>query len=207
MSVPEQIDDGNWGETHYETVDINYPFSGRGDDVSIEFTATFTIDKRKYNRRAVGTEIEMRRYDLRGYLVDPGSPRDIGNGLFKISRTYASVPNTREEKTSISLTIPILFNQPLPDVPRIESFTRTFSGYTKFEYSLTEFEPLFAFDMFILQERVYKFGSDARYGRTIPEPGPYLAQDSEVGIYKSIIFYRKSTYAIIPPAGIFRRDF
>jgi len=93
MSVPDQINDGDWRKPNFETVDIRYPFSERGDGESYEFTPTFTVDKKSYRRPTIGSELDLRDYNLKGYLVNPGSPKDIGDGLFRVTQTYARVPN------------------------------------------------------------------------------------------------------------------
>ena len=203
MSVPDQINDGDWRKPNFETVDIRYPFSERGDGESYEFTPTFTVDKKSYRRPTIGSELDLRDYNLKGYLVNLGSPKDIGDGLFRVTQTYASVPMNREEDTTIALTIPVLYRSATDGVTTVtlESFSRTFSGYNQFEYSLNKFDPEIAFSMFVIGRRLFIYGGKKPGEYSLPSGGPYLSQDSEVGIYKGRIYYRKSTYARIPSSG------
>ena len=220
MSVPDQINDGDWRKPNFETVDIRYPFSERGDGESYEFTPTFTVDKKSYRRPTIGSELDLRDYNLKGYLVNSGSPKDIGDGLFRVTQTYASVPMNRREGTTVSISIPWFTyrregpkddsgRRTGPIIFKLETMTRTFSGFNEFEYSLKELKPLTAYAAFMIRGWLYTFpGGDSREGTGGSPFGKArrLAQDSEVGIYKGNIFYRKSTYARIPASGFTSRD-
>jgi len=109
----------------------------------------------------------------------------------------------REEDTTVALTIPVLYRSATDGVTTVtlESFSRTFSGYNQFEYSLNKFDPEIAFSMFVIGRRLFIYGGKKPGEYSLPSGGPYLSQDSEVGIYKGRIYYRKSTYARIPSSG------
>lgn len=200
MSIPDQINDGNWRDPFISKVDISYPFSDQGDVISFEASCAILQDKVSYRTPNLGDQITIPGMNgaFRGYLVDPGQPSDAGNGLFSFMRVYASIPATRREPTTTAITVPIGLL-----AGSLINFTYTFAGYVEYEYALQPFQPLIALKVFQIGNITYVIRGDDQSTIGIPSAGPMLSDDSEVGIYKGSIYFRRSVYAEIPPTGFF----
>lgn len=201
MSIPSHINDGNWNLATISEVDLSYPFSDKGDVESWEASCLIMQSKLAYRTPRLADAITIpgvAGFALRGYLVDPGVPSDMGNGLFRFNNVYASIPATRSEPTTTVITVPIGIID-----GTIATFTYTFSGYVLYEYALSPFDPLISLKVFQLGSVIYVIRGDKNQTIGIPPAGPWLADDSEVGIYKGPIFFRRSVYAVIPKTGFF----
>lgn len=201
MSLPRQINDGDWSLPNVEMVDLSYPFSLQGDGVSFEATLKVTQDKLAYRPAQIGDRITVPGVignSLLAYLIDQGDPKDIGNGLFEIRRVYASIPQSRTEPSSTVLTIPIGVQ-----AGNLINITNTYAANVVYEYALQPFKVLTSLKAYQLGNITYIQPASDGHTIGIPNKGPYLADDSEVGIYKGAIYYRRSIYAIIPKSSIF----
>lgn len=196
-SVPRQINDGDWRLGNVESVDISYPFAQKGDGVSFEATLKITQDKLAYRPLKLGDRITIpgvANNSLAGYLVDPGTPRDIGNGLLEYRPVYASIPQKRVEPSSTVWTILLAIRDGNPITA-----TNTFPANVVYEYSLKPFAPHTSAKYIQVQDVFYLIkDSVTGYFGGLPKKGQYVSDDSEVGIYKGLIYYRRTPYVIYP---------
>lgn len=203
MAVPRQINDGNWNLPNIETVDLSYPFSLRGDGISFEATLKVTQDKFTYIPRRIGDQLtipDVQGGALRGFIVDQGDPKDIGNGLFEVRTVVASIPQNRIEPSSTTWTI----NLGIRD-NNLVTATNSFPAEVHYEYGLSKFTPTTSAK--VIQDGRFFYAikdSATGYIAGLPEKGNYLADDSEVGIYKGKIYFRRSVFVIYPGTFLYQ---
>lgn len=203
MSVPSQISDGNWNSLQYETINLSYPFADKGDGESVEAELTYTQDKSAYSTPNLGNSITIPGINQRAYLINPGTPTDIGSNLYKFTRTYATLPVKRTEGSTVALTVPLIGKNVGDTRFSVESFTITYAADIVYEYFTKMPKPLIALNIFSLFGVIYVIKGSEGNVVGLPPGGPYLAENSEVGVYKGKIYYRRSIYAIISTAGVF----
>ncbi len=182
------------------------PFQDKGDTQSFEYRYKYRIAAASYtpllNPRVFYTapdgtsgvkEQMLARTTPRGiaYLVSEDGVTDVGGGILELFRTFASIPVLRYEGASISFTLQFLFvSAGLADAgkPTIGEFPLTFNGRYKYEYSLNQLPAIVAPRGAVINDIIYSVGG---YVATTPTT-EFAASDSEVGIYKAGIFYRKT---------------
>ncbi len=125
------------------------------------------------------------------YLVSEDGVTDIGGGILELSRTYASIPVVRYEGASIPFSLQFLFTTAglaSANVPSIGEFPITFAGRYKYEYALNAFQTILCPRAAVINDVIYRAGNfDVQTPTT-----EFAAADSECGIYKGGIFYRKT---------------
>lgn len=181
MPIPTMLSDGNHTRELLVSQERTFPFAGRGDGFSFEYTLKYQVDKDSFYRQGLMSVKVFR--PGRAYLVDHSPVRDIGKGIVEFERIYASVPRTRTEYTTIAYT-----QQYYNLTPEIFDVTFTMPGWYVYEYFTTRPEPL-------IKPRVYIVGNVLKsIGGAPSSSGTRIAEDSEVGIYKAGIFYRRTPY-------------
>ncbi|MFA7301865.1 MAG: hypothetical protein WC069_06165 [Candidatus Shapirobacteria bacterium] len=171
-----RVDDGKWDTLLELGYDIVYPFLDRGDYASFEYVVRYEQDKRAF-RPLPG--MSARTFPLGiGYFVEQGPITDKGFGICEFTRTFASIPFTRTEGESVSFSITI--DTVVGPAAIRNELTVLATADVRYEYFLSKPEPIYA-------PRVYS-------GNTTL-PTLMIVQDSEVGIYKGRIYYRKSYFA------------
>lgn len=190
MSVPKTVNDGDFTKQALcGTPEYCFPFYDRGDDVSFEWISRWRCDARSYARLPLMTRYITPKGSA--YLVNEGDPRDVGNGLLETKRTWASLPVTRIEGSSISYSFQFYrISAGLMDAgtPEIAEFPSTVSCDVKFEYFLTKPQPLIAPRIGLVFNNLQFLGG---YG-ALQNGRQYPAQDSDVDIYKGRIYVRKT---------------
>ncbi len=195
MPVPSRIDDGDWSRIFYETVDITHPFANKNDFDSVEARATFTQEKKGFRIPKSGSKWTIPNVNQDAYLIDPGNPVDIGSGLYRITRTFATIPKTRIEPATVAADI-----QSGQDGQAV-SVTLTLTGEIVTQYSLILPKPKFKFRAFNYGNQFLTIRTeDGQVEYNVGNKGlfKFLSEDSDIGIYKGPIFYRRLTYAFFP---------
>jgi len=195
MSVPSYINDGNYNvEQQVGCDEWQRPFSAVGDQRSFEVHRTYRVSEPKYKAMRPMTRIKTR--EGFAYLVEESEASNIGLGILEFKRVFASVPQSRKEGTTIANTVQFLstsvsydWTTPPPE-PSVTEITGTTAGIAKYEYFLGLPEPLIAPRVAVLFGSVVQFGDwgNLQIGRYYP------AEDSEVGIYKGGIYFRRTIY-------------
>lgn len=188
MNVPRIVNDGDFNKEHQVGSDEwKLPFVSVGDNISFELKRKYRVDYRHYRPWQRMAKIAT----LRGtaYLIDESDAQDIGCGLLEYSRTFASLPVTRNEGTSIVYPIQYLI-RPFPASPYVSEIPLIVSAEKRFEYFTYKPEPQIAPKVAVINELVYIYGG---WG-TMVNGKQYLANDSTVKIYKAGIYVREGTY-------------
>lgn len=87
----------------------SYPVEG--DTSAVLYRQDFMVDAQYYSRLALDTA----HATISGaYLVDESTPQHYGGGIVQFTRTYAKIPNDRNEYETYSYTVPgIGYDDPL----------------------------------------------------------------------------------------------
>jgi len=116
------------------------------------------------------------------YLVEEEAPSHVGNGIVEFTRTYVSVPRTRYDYTTITHSRQEIIGGELVETQE------TVPALVKYEYSLKVLKQIDAPRIMFVNNVAYTVGGFGTF-----TPGKhYLAEDSEGGIYKCGIFFRRS---------------
>ena len=179
--APRQVNDGNWRLEGQLGCDIvSKPFSNRGDHATTEIKRKMQVDFRFLKSMAPMSQINTTYGKM--YLVEEGDTSQIANGIVEFTRTFSTIPATRIEYGQIGYT-----RQEWTGTD-IAEFTETVPCRIVYEYSLAPLPQL-------VSPKIIRIGSTFKiqggWGEFIAG-NPYLAEDSENGIYKSRIYYRKS---------------
>jgi len=204
MSVPPiRVNDGSHNVEIEIARDYVHPFFDRGDDQSFEVVVTYSIDK-DFFRFKRKMSVIITPFGP-AYLVEHGDAKDRGDNLFEYELTYASIPARRTEGASVSFTqqwwkamtstadgnkianpSKYFYNVDFD----IEEQQFTVAGEIEYEYFTAKPAPL-------IRPRVYLLFGLLRYvnAPNAGISGRIVVEDSEVGIYKGGIFFRKTVYA------------
>jgi hypothetical protein len=212
MAIPSQITDGSFSTAvQHGPATWSLPFQDRGDTQSFEYRAVFRQDQSTYTplrnsyNPFTGYEYLSSIVTARGvaYLVAEGDTRSIGNGILEFERTYASLPRTRKEGTSITYPLQFLATPAStdvdipPDKPSVEELPLTLNATTTYEYFLTVPDVLYAPKVFVVFGSVWYFGD---FSAAAIDPGSeILAENSETTIYKPGMWQRKSIRIVLQP--------
>lgn len=193
MAVPRIINDGNFNlERQVGCDEWRTPFSDKGDNRTFEVDKKYRIDQTRYQRLKEMTKIRTVKGDA--YLVNEGEAVGVGSGLVEYVRTFSSVPLRRLEGSTIVYAIQFLSTQAVynfedaPAAPEVTELPLTLTAQVVWEYFLSYPELIRAPKVAVVNGSIFTFGGWGTfyYGQTI------LADDTEIGIYKAGIFYRKS---------------
>ncbi len=190
-AAPAWINDGSFlvakqnGATEY-----GFPFADQGDVQSFVASQKWRIDARYFKALPAMSKMPPQVPNLGiSYLVSAENPVYIGNGLVEWTREYASVPVTRTVPT------PNVVHQfQYLVVSSIGTIGKVTPTETTWEYSLTRLEPLTAGFIYSGGNVIYELQQWANR----PAGSRVLHEDSECGLYRGRIFFRKSVYVIQP---------
>lgn len=227
MSTPNTIYDGGPGGGTVTAVTqdgpgwFTKPFEARGDTQSWEYHAYFTCLAANYipvvNTVAFipvfPNKIELMQTLVTskgiGYLVNEEDATEVSCSLMRFKRTYASQPVTRYEGTTLTYSRQFLstfaeytWTNP-PPLPEVNEWAVPLKGWYKFEYFISEVPDI------VYAPRVNTIFNTILYipfQSATPGDGgwpptytaPFVAQDSEINIYKASIIERKTLYAVWP---------
>lgn len=194
MKIPRYFNDGDYKKTQQVGCDeISMPFSDVGDHGSYEITRTYRVAQGSYRPEQAMARIVIS--SGLAYLVNESEARNIGNGILEFTRTYATIPVTRNwESTTIAYTRQYPSTSAsydwttAPPTPEITEVTVPMSARLIYEYSLTRFEPIIAPRVEVIFGSVVSFGG---WG-TLVEGQYYAAEDSKTDVYKGRIYYRRT---------------
>mgnify|MGYP003659895185 CR=1 FL=1 len=185
MSNPIYFSDGNYAVEQEQGVgEWTYPFFDKGDGTSFELKLKYRIDSGYYKPSKPMERVKTDRGYA--YLVEQSEASHIGNGILEYTKTFISIPIARKEYGQINYTAQRILGGELYE------FTDTRQCLWTFEYSLTPFEPFIAPKVWIVDNVVLTKGG---FG-TFTAGSPYIAEDSDCGIYKCGIYYRKTAFII-----------
>lgn len=198
MSVPTQINDGDWTQRTPQSIEYDFPFSEVGDNQTFKARATYRMDKTAYRPLASMSIANLPNFGI-AYLTKLGETKDIGCGLYEFVDEFSSVPVTRIEYGSFTFTSQWWEATTASNVDPdkyfydvtidIEEQTFTIPAYYKYEYFLNVApDPLLKSRIFLLFGKPFFIGSLPAYGRDI------IADDSQVKIYAGKIFERKTPF-------------
>lgn len=187
--VPIRVDDGDYSKVLETAGDISFPFSVRGDGESFEIPVKCNVDKRSFRREAIGT----RRNFPQGYayLVEHGNCADDGNGCYDYTKTYASVPKRRVEGETVTWNLRLVNTVGSAGIESNLSAIATADVVYEY-FNNSKPDPIIA-------PRFYYIGN-------FMELKQVVVQDSEVGLYKGKIYYRKTYYANTAGIIVFLRS-
>ncbi len=212
MSIPAYIDDGDFSVPKQNGANsFSLPFFSRGDGKSFEVrqrwrvaSASFkapTLMQKKTFTAGSGFNSTGQLQLLAGslgvsYLVECSDPDDVGNGLVEYAVTYASLPKTRKEGTSIVYPMQFLstsgnydFTTP-PPAPEVAELQYPMAAEVEYTYTINRPPPLLAPRVEVLFGRVFNFNSWGVFqlGQRV------LAQDAEITLYKGTMYQQRAIY-------------
>lgn len=165
------------------------PFYDKGDGLSFECLRDMIYTASKYQRASPMTRIQTNKGTA--YLIDESDTARMECGLVRVQRTFASVPNPRNEYGIYTKT----FQVPGNESGTIEEFTFTVPSRSYFEYALFPLQPIIAPRLAVLFGAVQYYGGANAPQQTGQE---FPATDSECDRYKAGIYYRKTIYVRWP---------
>jgi hypothetical protein len=207
MSVPSFIDDGNFSTAQQNGPGWwTLPFMNRGDSRTFEFHAKFRQSAASYvpyeNQLAgvlntppplIVRENPQWIQTARGkaYLVEESETSDVGCGILEFTRTYAGLPETRTEPSSIVYPFQFI-KEGGTEGPEVAEMPIPVQAFMVFEYSL---QPL----PVIRAPRVFQVFNSLKYILTPPENGFFVARDSENSLHRGYFYERKTCYVEMAP--------
>jgi len=189
MAVPSIVDDGDFSEPMQNGGDeYTMPFYAKGDDVSWEITRKMRVASEYYVRPKLMQKVKTRFGNA--YRVDMTDPSESGNSLVEWTETLASLPVKRIEGSTIVWALQFLDSA----TPEVAEIPMTLTAEFEYEYFLTQPEPIIAPKVAIIAGQIAIFNNWGTFygGQRI------AAEDSDVGIYKGRIYYRKTPYIRYP---------
>lgn len=188
MAVPIIVNDGNFSRAEQNGADeITLPFSDEGDNTSWEVRRKLRVDQASY-RRGISMSQEMHRFG-RMYLVEESNPNAIGGGLVEYEQIWSCLPKTRVVPSSTIYSLQGLVDGSITEWPL------TMACEIQWEYFIGNFpSPIQAPRLIKIGEFIFAYARWGTFslGQRIP------AEDSEVGVHKGKIFYRKTIYIRYP---------
>lgn len=208
MPVPNYINDGNWDLLERsEGGSIEFPFSDRGDNTTWKQQLHYMMDRDAYLHRGKRAPMTVVRTEMgQGYLTKLGNPRDCGGNLIEWTDTISSLPVTRTEPGTFAYTYQWWKAATESNVDPskyfynvtfdIEEQTFTVDADYTYEYFLNVRPPP------LIKPRVFLlFGVLNQIGGTPVLGNRLVAEDSQVSIYESRIFERRTPFVKVNSAG------
>jgi len=199
MSAPRRIDDGRLNiATVIGEPETEFPFAHEGD--ASAFVVTFKMQQDQAYFRPLAPMSRILTQFGTGYLVSGEDTKPIGSGLVEWTRVVASIPRTRTVPGGqVTLNIQNLVTTVDGDGftrYNIEEMAFPRASRVKWEYSLRSFQPILAprlvkyttVNSNVEIDNIAAVGNWGAFGA-----GKYvLADDAETGLYRGLIYYRKS---------------
>lgn len=180
MPARNTVTDGNYRvEKQVGASAVTFPFFDKNDAQSFEISMTYRIDAASYRPDKPMRKINT-QYGI-AYLVDQSESTDAGNGVLQYTKTFASVPKSRLEATTITHSRQEIIGG------RIIETQETVPAVVVYDYSL---KPLAQRDAPRIIEVDGVYLTYGNFGNFVAGK-LYLAEDSEVGIYKGKIYFRR----------------
>ena len=209
MSVPKQINDGDWTvATQTGPGWWTLPFQSKGDTQSFEYQAKFRQAAANYvplknelngliTPPTTPHEIIQTITTARGtaYLVDESETTDVGCGILEFTRTYASLPNTRTEQSTITYPFQFIsttatFDWTSPPVaPEVAELPLLVNADIVYEYSLAKPSIIYAPKVFSVFNKLVYIGTYVPLGTNY-----FVAEDSAIELYRGFFYQRKTIY-------------
>lgn len=205
MSVPNEINDGNWSALQRsEGGSITFPFSDRGDNATWQQQLHYKIDRPAYRPRPTMSRVQG---DLGvGYLTKLGDVRDTSCGLVEWEDTISALPAKRTESGAFAYTYQWWRATTGDNVDPskyfynvnfdIEEQTFTVDADYTFEYFLFKKpQPLIKPRVFLLYDKLMQIGGTPVLGNQL------VAEDSQVTIWEAQIYERKTPFVKVNSVG------
>ena len=185
MSNPIYFSDGDYSVEEEQGVgEWSTPFADKGDITSFELKLKYRIAEEYYKPTVSMQKVKTRRGYA--YLVEQSEASHIGNGILEYTKTFISIPVPRKEYGQINYTAQRILGGELYE------FTDTRLCEYLYEYGTLPFEPYIAPKVWIVDNVALTKGGFGEF-----TPGMrYVAEDSDCGIYKGGIFYRKTPFIV-----------
>ncbi len=177
--APWRLDDGDYSIAKEISRDMSFPFSAVGDNDSFEVKIREEVNKEDFKKLPLMSSRSFPGFGI-AYFVDQGDPTDQGSGLYQYDRTWAMTPNTRIEYESASWTMSFITTGLTIAIQ--SNFQALTVADATYEYFNNVKPPV------LIAPRFYFVGQI---------PDVIQVQDSEIGIYKGKIYYRKTLTANI----------
>lgn len=215
MSVPNQIRDGDFTIAQQNgPAWWTLPFQQNGDTQSFEYHAKFRQYAANYtplknnknpfspppitNKETLSTiSVNRGGVSVTAYLVEESETTDVGCGILEFTRTYASLPETRTEQTTItypfqfvSTNATISWDNPPPE-PTVAEVPIVVNADVVYEYSLGPAKP----DILYAPKVFSVFGTLLYIGTYLPLGTTYfVAEDSAIKLYRGFFYERRTVY-------------
>ena len=187
--VPQQVGAGEWSTPFSDKGGIILPYNETGDQRTAELKIKYRVDQNYYKRTKPGTQIRVEgggiTYKGDMWLVHEGDTSDVGNGILEYTLTFSSLPCARVEFGTTNYA-----RQELTTDGDIVTIAETVPCQIRYEYSM---KPIPQIDAPRIEKIANSYFTYGNWGKFVPGNW-YLAEDTENGIYKGPIYYRKSIY-------------
>ena len=207
MSVPNQINDGNWTvATQTGPGWWSLPFQANGDTRSFEYHAKFRQAAANYTPMSnstlaynvpplTGKESITGITTSRGvaYLVEESETSDVGCGILEFTRTYASLPVTRTEQSTITYPFQFVSTSGTyswttpPAEPTVAELPLVVNANVVYEYSLS-------MQSVIRAPKVFSIFGTLLYIGTPATGTFFVAEDSAIKLYRGYFYERRTVY-------------
>lgn len=200
MAVPHTVTDGRYTPAVQIGPDRwNRPFMDQGDGTSFEVMRKYRVDYSTYTPGTIMTPI-VTKLGI-AYLVSESETQEIGNGLLEFDRVYASIPVQRAVGTSLVYELQVVNNQVVynfsetPTAPEVAGIPLQRNATEVWDYAINAPPPALEQPYIsVVNNRIFTFGNWGQF-----TPGQQvLAADTDSGIYKGRIYYRRSVYITWP---------
>ena len=181
--VPIQVGAGEWSTPFSDKGGIILPYNETGDQRTAELKIKYRIDQNYYKRTKAGTRIKTGKGYM--WLVHESDTSDVGNGILEYTLTFSSLPCARVEFGTTNYA-----RQELTTDGDIVTIAETVPCQIRYEYSL---KPIPQIDAPRIEKIANSYFTYGNWGKFVPGNW-YLAEDTENGIYKGPIYYRKGIY-------------
>jgi hypothetical protein len=213
MSVPNQIRDGDWTiATQDGPATWSLPFQSKGDTQSFEYKAKFKQYAANYTplknplnglvtppitpHETIQTiSVTRGGASVTAYLVEESDTTDEGCGILSFTRTYASLPSTRTEQSTltypfqfISTTLTFDWTSP-PVAPEVAELPLLVNADIVYEYSLAKPAITYAPKVYSVFNKLVYVGTYVPLGSNY-----FVAEDSAIELYRGFFYQKRTPY-------------
>ena len=182
-NVPQQVGAGEWSTPFSSSGGIILPYNEPGDQRTAELKLKYRVDQYYYERTKAGSRIKTPKGYM--WLVNESDTSDVGNGILEYTLTYSSLPCARVEFSTVNYA-----RQELTTDGDIVTIPETVPSQIRYEYALQPFDVINAPRIEKIADSYFTYGG---WGNFVAGNW-YLAEDTEVGLYKGPIYFRKGIY-------------
>ena len=213
MSVPNQIRDGDWTIAQQDgPATWSLPFQSKGDTQSFEYKAKFKQYAANYTplknplnglvtppitpHETIQTiSVTRGSASVTAYLVEESDTTDEGCGILSFTRTYASLPSTRTEQSTltypfqfISTTLTFDWTSP-PVAPEVAELPLLVNADIVYEYSLEKPAITYAPKVYSVFNKLVYVGTYVPLGSNY-----FVAEDSAIELYRGFFYQKRTPY-------------